>query len=187
MNGHATFWKHATALTLAASLVVSLGACSDTPAEPTSDEVALLLSVQPSGGSVDVAIGTAVVITFDHPMATGMEAYAALHEGSLQGPVVAGGWEASRGRTVLTFRPKAPLKRATTYVIHLGGGVAASNGHMVNLEAHGSGVGGQWVGGAMMGGMGGGMGNVPSTMMGSGWRHPGNGSYGMAFTFKTAG
>lgn len=187
MNRQSTFWRHATALALATSLVVSLDACTDTPSEPTSDEVALLLSVQPSGGSVDVAIGTAVVITFDHAMATGMEAYAALHEGSPQGPVVAGAWEASKERTVLTFRPNTPLKRATTYVIHLGGGMAAANGHMVNLGARGLGMGGQWVGGAMMGGMGGGMGSVPSTMMGSGWRHPGNGSYGMAFTFKTAG
>ncbi|MDP2958247.1 MAG: Ig-like domain-containing protein [Longimicrobiales bacterium] len=183
-----TGWRSRTALPLTAALLATLGACTDTAAIPGVDDVASLLSVQPAGGSVNVAVGRNVVITFDHAIAAGMEAYAALHEGSVVGPVVAGAWGASQDRTVLTFRPAAPLKAATTYVIHLGGGMMGGNGQRVNLERHGIGMGGQWATGSMMtGGMGAGMmSGGQSTMMGSGWQHPNNGSYGMVFTFKTA-
>ena len=62
------------------------------------------------------------------------------------------------------------------------------SGHMVDLERRAIGMGGQWATGTMMtAGMGAGMmGGGQSTMMGSGWQHPSNGSYGMVFTFKTA-
>lgn len=169
------------------ALLVGIAACSEGPVTPGTDD-ALMLSVQPSGGSVGVGVGSEVVVTFDHALGAGMEAYVALHEGSLQGPVVEGTWEMSSERTALTFKPKAPLRRATTYVIHLGGGMSAANGHRVNLGVHGMAMGGQWATGSMMGGMSGGMGmgSVGAGMMGSGWKHPSNGSYGMAFTFTTA-
>jgi hypothetical protein len=41
--------------------------------------------------------------------------------------------------------------------------------------------GGQWVSGGMMGGMG----SMSGSMMGNGWQHPNNGTYGMIFTFTT--
>jgi len=172
-----------TALALTAALLATLGACTNTPADPNTDDIASLLSVQPAGGSVNVAVGRDVVITFDHALAAGMEAYAALHEGSDVGPVVAGTWGASEDRTVLAFRPAAPLQSTTTYVIRAGGGMMDWNGHMVDLERHGIGMGGQWATGTMMTS---GMGAGQSTMMGSGWRHPNHGSYGMVFAFRTA-
>lgn len=173
-------------ITMALGLIAALGGCSQTPADAALDDVALLLSVEPSGGSLNVAVDRAVVVTFSHALATGAERYAALHEGSVQGVVVSGTWKASPGRVVLTFKPDAPLKPATAYAIHLGGSMSATAGHMVDLGTHGLGMGGQWAGGAMMGGMGG-IGSASMTMMGSGWSHPTNGSYGMVFAFGTAG
>ena len=173
------------------ALVVGLsaalaGACSDDPVSPNLDDGPALLSVEPSGGSTGVEVGATVVVTFDHAIADGMEEYAALHEGSVTGALVAGVWSLSADRTTLTFTPAAPLKPATTYVIHIGGGMTDDHGNHVNLQQHGTGMGGEWATGSMMtGGMG--MNQIGSTMMGAGWAHPTNGSYGMLFSFITAG
>jgi hypothetical protein len=97
--------------------------------------------------------------------------------------------------TRLTFTPDAPLKGQTEYIIHVGGGMQDSNGHHLDFQMYGFGMGGHWftedmhqdgqhgqgTGHGGMGGMGGGSG-----MMGGGWVHPGNGGYGMIFTFTTA-
>jgi len=78
-------------------------------------------------------------------------------------------------------------------VIHVGGGMQDHDGHHLDLEMHGPQMGGQWFTEDMYqggqhgygmghgGGMGGGQG-----MMGEGWANPGNGGYGMVFTFTTA-
>jgi hypothetical protein len=68
------------------------------------------------------------------------------------------------------------------YAIHLGGGMAGANGVAVDCTS-GLGLGGQWIMGGMMTGTHGGMG---WGMMGNGWRNA-NGSYGMMFSFTTAG
>ena len=55
------------------------------------------------------------------------------------------------------------------------------------MERHGAGMGGQWATESMMTGgtqHGGGMG-PGGGMMGQGWQHPSNGSYGMLFSFTT--
>ncbi|HKJ02929.1 MAG TPA: Ig-like domain-containing protein [Longimicrobiales bacterium] len=150
------------------------------------DGVTSLSGMQPMGGAVDVAVGTTVVVTFSHAIADGMEAYAALLEGSLAGPDVAGVWSLSEDRMVLTFEPAAPLKAATTYLIQLGGAMMDADGDLVDLATYGMGMGGQWATQSMMGGMGGGMGGQTGTHMGPGWQHPSNGSYGMVFSFTTA-
>jgi hypothetical protein len=178
-----------TALGLASTLLV-VSACSDEPTAPGGDEPAALLSVQPSPGSTDVTVGSSVVVTFDHAIADGMEEYAALHEGDVTGPGVPGMWLISDDATTLTFTPDEPLKPATTYVIHVGGGMMDDHGNVVDLEDHGLAMGGQWATESMMtGGMGPGMmgGGEPGQHMGEGWQHPANGSYGMVFTFTTAG
>jgi len=147
---------------------------------------AALASVHPMGGAVDVAVGDTIALTFDHPIAAGMEAYAALLEGSVTGSEVAGVWSRSEDGTRLLFVPSAPLKAATTYVIHVGGGMMDGDGLPVNLEMHGLEMGGSWATRDMMtGGMGGGMGGQ-GTHMGTGWQHPSNGTYGVVFTFTTA-
>lgn len=142
---------------------------------------AIHVSVVPSGGATNVNPNALIVVTFDHPMRPGMEAYAALHEGDVTGPVVAGAWTWSEGRVTLVFTPDQPLKSATPYTLHLGGGMRAMDGGYVDYGPCADQFGGQWTGGGMTGGggmMGGGM-------MNSGWRHP-NGTYGMTFTFTTA-
>lgn len=177
--------RRTTAGIFAGVLMASLIACSDDATGPEGEEVAALASVQPAGGSVDVSVDATVVVTFDHAIGFGMEQYAALHEGEVTGPEVSGSWSRSEDGTQLIFTPAAPLKPATTYVIHIGGGMMDADGHPVNLGMHGTGMGGQWATQSMMSGgmMGGGM---MGTHMGAGWQHHSNGTYGMIFTFTTA-
>lgn len=133
--------------TVVTSLVwaaAALAGCSDSATEPTQSVPAALLSVQPAGGSIDVAMDVEVVVTFDHPLADGMEEYAVLHEGSVTGPEVLGTWSLSVDRTALMFAPGAPLKPAGTYAIHIGGGMMDADGGSVDLESHGMGMGGHW-------------------------------------------
>jgi hypothetical protein len=95
-------------------------------------------------------------VGFDHPIAEGMERYAALHEGSVTGPEVSGTWTRSEDGTMPSFSPDAPLKPATTYSVHLGGGMMDPDGGMVDLGMHGLAMGGDWATQSMMtGGMGG--------------------------------
>ncbi len=123
-----------------------------------------------------------VHVSFDHPMGSGMEQYADLHEGDVRGPQVPGMWTWSEGHMEMTFTPANPLMHATEYTIHLGGGMQDEHGQAINFERHGLGMGGTWASEEMMG---------PGQMMGQphagdGWRHQ-NGSYGMVFTFTTSG
>jgi len=179
----------ASLVTLAAA-TLALAACSSgsDPLNPQADDVTALFSVQPAGGTVNVAVGSTVVVTFDHAIAVGMEEYVDLHEGSVAGPEVAGQWSRSADGTQLTFTPSAPLKPSTTYVIHIGGDMMDENGHVVDLDMHGGAMGGQWATQSMMGGgTGMGMGNGGmGSHMGTGWQNPDNGMYGMVFTFTTA-
>lgn len=177
------------AFALASPLLV-VSACSEDATAPGGEESAALLSVQPSPGSIDVTVGSSVVVTFDHVIAAAMEEYAALHEGDVTGPEVPGTWVMSHDRTTLTFTADELLKPATTYLIHVGGGMMDDHGNFVDLEHHGLAMGGQWATESMMtGGMGSGMmgGGHPGSHMGDGWQHPANGSYGMVFVFTTAG
>lgn len=66
-----------------------------------------------------------------------------------------------------------------------------AEGHQVDMEEHGPGMGGEWAAGAMMtgGGTGSGMhgGMDPSDHTRGHWDHPTNSSHGMVFIFTTAG
>ncbi len=164
------------------------------PGENPSAET-VLLDVVPEGGSVDVDPGSTVTIRFNHSMNPAMSEYADVHEGDLTGPEVDGAWRWSDNHTTLTFTLGQPFKPATTYTIHLGGAMMDTNGDHVNFGQHGPGMGGQWATADMMGGgpmgggpMGGGpVGSGPGAHAGEGWQHPTNGSFGMVFTFTTAG
>lgn len=174
-------------------LTLALG-CSDGATEPGAEET-VLLSLVPQGGATGVDPNAPVVIRFSHPMMQGMEDYADVHEGAVEGPLVPGAWSWSADMTALTFTPDAPFKAQTQYVIHIGGGMEDQEGHHINFEEHGFGMGGQWMtqqmhqggqhgyGMGQGGGMGGGMGGGG---IGAGWTHPSNGSYGMVFFFTTA-
>lgn len=179
------------------ALVLAAGACADDggPIAPGRDPAPLLLSVDPEGGATDIPVDQPITIEFDHPMASGMEAFADVHEGDLAGPPVDGTWSWSADRTRLTFTPSVPFQPSTVYVIHLGGGMMDADGTPVDFEDHGEHMGGEWATSDMMSqgwsggpGMGNGMhdGEPYQSHVGEGWRHA-NGSYGMVFAFRTAG
>lgn len=174
------------AVGLAAALIAGTAACSE-DGQPIAPELEppVLLSVVPQGGATGVDPTTDVVLRFDHPLMSGMEAYIDLHEGSVTGPEVPGIWAMGDDGESLHFSPDAALKPLTDYTVHLGGGMMGTGGQHVNYQSHGPGMGGSWAtGGMMQGGMGGSMGD-PDSHMGQGWQHPDNGSYGMLFTFTT--
>ena len=180
-------------LAVGVGLLVATGGCGDDTTAPQIEETALL-SVIPQGGATGVDPNGPLVIEFSHSMQQGMEEYADVHEGDVEGPLVEGSWSWNEDFTKLTFTPAMPLKNLTQYVVHIGGGMVDENGDPINYGLHGLGMGGQWMtqqmhqggqhgysgGQGGMGGMGGGTG------MGEGWTHPTNGSYGMVFIFTTA-
>ena len=168
-------------------------ACESESTEPEIGDAALL-SVIPQGNATGIDPNAPIVIEFTHTMMLGMEEFADVHEGHIEGTLVPGSWSWNVDRTKLTFTPDAPLKSQTQYVIHIGGGMQDQEGHHINYEEHGFGMGGQWMtqqmhqGGQHGHGMGqGGMGGMGGgTSMGEGWVHPTNGGFGMIFTFTTA-
>jgi Bacterial Ig-like domain len=161
----------------------SMGPMGGGPVEATPGTGSAFMSVSPAAGATSVATGSPVMFRFSAAMAEGMEQYVDLHKGDLSGPVVPMACAWSAGQTVLTCTPAAPLAPHTTYAIHLGGGMMSAGGMPIDYTTYGLGIGGQWIMGGMMSGTHGGMG---WGMMGSGWRNA-NGSYGMVFTFTTAG
>ena len=179
--------------TVALVTPAAMTACDSRGTGPEIEESALL-SVIPQGDATGIDPNSPIVIEFTHTMMQGMEEYADLHEGDVEGPLVPGSWSWNEAYTKLTFTPDSPLKSQTQYVIHIGGGMQDQEGHHINYEEHGFGMGGQWMtqqmhqGGQHGYGMGqGGMGGMGgATGMGEGWVHPTNGGYGMTFTFTTA-
>ena len=169
-------WLH---VGLAVALPI-LGACSKDSTQAVSTTT--LASVSPAGGVTGVNVGANVTVRFSHAIMAGMDQYAALLEGDVTGPVVPGVWTILADRTTLTFTPAQPLKAATHYTVHLGGGMKDSDGKPIAMDP-GQMMGGQWVSGSMMTG-GGTMGGNGS-MMGPGWQSA-NGMYGMVFSFTTA-
>ncbi len=163
--------------------VVVTAAC-DGDATAPKGELTVLLSVEPAGGAANVDPNTTVTVEFSAAMHQDM--YVALHQEDMTGmygPLVDGTWNWSQDRMRLTFTPDAPLMPATDYTVHIGGGMMDAAGHVIDLDEHGPGMGGQWVTQTMMQGC---MMQVCGSMMGQGWMHPQNGSFGMGFTFTTA-
>jgi hypothetical protein len=160
-------------ITFSGLLLVAAACGSSTgPATVTLDAIA------PAPGATAVATGTSVTLTFSAAMATGMEQFIDLHQDNLGGPVVpmACGWDVPR--TVLTCT-HAPFAAGTTYLIHMGGGLHAMSGGMMDFDAWTS-AGGTRMTAGMMGSMHNGQ---PIGMMGSGWHH--GSDYGMTCWFTT--
>jgi len=184
--------RHRAVLGLIAAGVVAVAACSGSSTAPKAVESspAALASVVPAGGATAVNPAAPITLTFTHAMPAAAQMYVELREGSLTGPQVAGTASWSADGMVLTFTPAAVLKAATTYVLHVGGGMVDAAGDSVDYSECPR-YGGQSVTPGMMGlgagGMGGGMGNggMANGNTGPGWRG-GDGTYGMAFTFTTA-
>lgn len=183
-------WRAAGPAALAVIATLAAATCSspDDALGPDSDAATALTAMQPEGGSTGVDPNADVVLEFTHPMNPAMSDYAGVHEGGLEGQEVAGMWSWSEDHTVLAFRPEDPFAPATTYVVHVGGGLSDADGDHVSLGKHASHMGGEWATGSMMGSghAGGMMGGDGSSHMGEGWEHPSNGSYGMVFRFTTA-
>ncbi len=139
------------------------------------------VSVLPAPGATGVSPASPVTLRFSGAMGAGMEQFVDLHRGDLSGPVVPMSCTWSADATVLTCTPASPLAAATTYAIHMGGGLMSRAGSVIDYGAALA-VGGQWIMGGMMTGSHGGMG---WGMMTGDWRNA-NGSYGMVFTFTTA-
>jgi hypothetical protein len=127
-----------------------------------------------------VSPGVTMTMQFSGPMAAGMEQYVDLHDGTTAGLVHPMSCTWSTDRTALTCVPATPLQGGTTYTLHLGAGMAAAGGGPVNMEP-GTGMGGQWLMGGMMGAVHAGQ---PISMLGGDWRGA-NGRYGMIFGFTT--
>jgi hypothetical protein len=157
----------------AGSVLLALG-CSGGVVDTT--QPTQLLTVSPRGGAVSASTAAVIVLTFSRPMMAGMEQYVALHQGGISGPTRSMSCSWSDGRMTLTCQPDQPLNPATSYAIHMGGGMMDADDVPVDMDRHGMEMGGQWVMGGMMGGQTG--------MMGNGWKHA-NGSYGMVFGFTT--
>jgi hypothetical protein len=169
-------------LLAAIGLVPGSIACSGDNATGPSAETTLE-SVIPGADATGVDPSGMITVRFSGPMASGMDRYVDLHQGDISGPVVPMPCALSADRSAVICTPDQPLQPGTTYTIHMGAGMMDANGRPVETESHGMGLGGQPVTGQMMGGMHDG---EPTGMMGSGWRHPGDGHLGMAFTFETA-
>lgn len=181
----------------ATSFVFFATACGDGGSIPAGSdaEAPALVSVSPPGNAMGVSLSGRVIVEFSHPMAQGMEEYASVHREDLAAPPVNGTWSWSPDHRVMTFMPVHPFDPATTYIVHLGGGMMDAQGRWVDFQRHGaSHMGGQWATEGMMGGwtggpvMGGGMwnGQPDGGHMGNGWRQT-DGTYGMVFAFRTAG
>jgi hypothetical protein len=169
---------------LLAIMVVAGAACDDTTAVETETA---LQSVTPAGGTVNVMLDAPVEVVFDAPMHHDAMHYAAVHEGGVTGPEVDGTWVMHDHGTTMRFTPDAGWHAGTEYTIHLGGGMMDASGEHVDLATHGSHMGGMWATESMMGGSGMGGMHGDHDHMGVGWADPDNGSYGMLFTFMTAG
>jgi hypothetical protein len=143
-----------------------------------------LASIQPANAAAGVDPATPIVLHFNHAMMTGMEMLVVLHEGSVTGAVVGMVATWSADRTTLTLMPQAPMKHATTYVVHLSPSLKDTAGHMINL-ASGTMMGGRTVSGGMMGGGSMMNGQWGPGMMGAGWQAA-DGTFGMMFSFTTA-
>ena len=107
--------RNPVSLTRLGVLALGVVACSTNPTSPVSRTV--VASVVPAGESVAVPTGSPVMVTFSNPMQPGMQTYAALHEGSVIGPVVAGTWMWSSDHTRLTFTPTMALQAHSIRIV----------------------------------------------------------------------
>src|SRR5579859_721439 len=128
---------------------VLLGACNSSTTSPTPGATALV-AVSPVGGATGVSVGATLTMQFSGPMAAGMEQYVDFHDGTSAGPIHPMSCTWSADKTTLTCVPTAPLQANTMYTLHLGDGMVAGGGGTVNMDP-GTGMGGQWLMGGMMG------------------------------------
>ncbi len=176
-----------SAITFLLLSTVLLGACSGDRSPTGYEESAVLLSVTPPDGIEALSPTDPIVLNFDRRMdPAACEPQVTLHEGDLEGPVVAVSYSWSEEGTVLTVTPMEPLKPATTYTLNVGGGMRDGSGRPVDLAPAQQHSGGQW-NGTMAGqgpgyGQHGGQGGPKGQGGRSGAQHRG---VGLVYTFTT--
>lgn len=138
-------------------------ACGNDTIGPDRQQ-AEVAAVLPVNGAVGVNRNAAITLDFTQPMMAGMEQHIALHEGSKDGPSVAGTWKWSADYRQLTFTPAGPLTAATRYTIHMGMDMGGAGSH----DEHHTGTGGghMGAGAGMMGSTGDMMGGTQGSMAG---------------------
>jgi hypothetical protein len=112
----------------------ALTACGGSAAEPHT-RGAVLLSVQPAAGSVDVDPASPIVLEFDRPLTGAAAEHVMVHEGEM-GALVAGVWALSEEGRRLTFTPAQPLRPATSYSVHVPGEMHGRGGHRMAAGPH---------------------------------------------------
>lgn len=172
--------SHLFQLVAFSAFLFALG-CSDSANAP-NQTATTLAAVSPAGGATNVDPAAPIHLTFSGPVGQGMENYLDVHKGTTADATVPMTCTWSADRTTLTCTHAAPLASASTYTIHVGGGMMDANGHPVDMDAMVNLMGGVWLMPGMMGGMHAG---EPMNTMGQGWQGS-NGSYGMMFSFTTA-
>lgn len=174
--------KATTGRCVLASITVLANGCGNaTTMELPPVAATELLSVSPQGGATGVTTMPDLVFTFNHPMASGMQQYLALHHGDLTGATTPMTCDWGDSLRTLTCRPNEPLAPGSDYTVHMGGGMMDADDHPVDMGRYGMTMGGSWATSTMMGSPLGMMGRQQS-MMGNGWRDA-QGRYGMAFRF----
>jgi hypothetical protein len=123
-----------------------------------------------------------MTMRFSAAMQTSMMQYVDLHQGAIGGTVVPMTCSWSSDAVTLTCQPNQPLQPGTSYALHMGSGMTDAAGQHVDVEQHGTAMGGNPVTSDMMGGMHHGQ---STSMMGGGWMDS-DGHYGMEFTFTIA-
>lgn len=159
--------------------MATLAACAATDSVDAPQGV-VLTSVAPQGGFTRIEPTGPVTLSFSVPLRRGAENYVALHAGDAAGSRADGSWSASADGRTLTFTTAAPLVTRSPYTIHVGGGMADSAGHAVDLRA--GKMGGHWVTGDMAVRARSRAANPD--MLETEWQGR-NGYYGMMFTFMT--
>ena len=172
--------SHVSHLVACSAFLLALG-CSDSNNVPSQTTTTLTV-VSPAGGTTNVSPAATISLTFSGPMAQGMENYMDVHQGTTADATIPMTCTWSADRTTLTCSHAAPFAGASTYTIHVGGGMTDANGHVIDMDAMVNMMGGVWLMPGMMGGMHAGQ---AMNTMGQGWQGS-NGSYGMMFTFTTA-
>ncbi|HEU4697870.1 MAG TPA: Ig-like domain-containing protein [Gemmatimonadales bacterium] len=171
----------ASIFALVAGAALGLAACSDGgPSGPNT--VTTLEAVSPAAGATGIDPASPIAVRFSGAMGIGMERYVDLHQGDVGGPVVPMACTWSNDRATLTCTPGTHLASGTGYALHVGSGMMDANNRPVDVEGHGTQMGGHRVTGQMMGGMHAGQ---ATGLMGPGWRHAGDAHMGMAFAFET--
>jgi hypothetical protein len=179
------------------ALTFFVAACNESP---TASRIpSSLVSMSPTGGSIEVDPAELIEVSFSEPMMAGTERYVELHEGSYGGPTVGGTWRWASPtviqvksrfgptqtieRTKLVFIPEQPLARGTRYTVHLCGKLQDARGRSIEYTTHGvRHLGGELATASVMTGAGMALGD---SQMVPDWQHR-NGTYGIGFVFTTA-